>query len=116
MGSLMAEAQFSYGSIIVDYDGIRKRTLPLIGKGFRITWDDLTSWTATQVLLPSQDTGKGELISRLVELHGPAGSETIDRRAAGDKLDALVAYLRLRCADKEAKAEPFSNSDASKEQ
>ena len=94
---------FSYGSIIVDNYGIRKRALPLVGKGFRINWDELTSWSASHILLPVTDTGKDEPISNLLELSGPAGSETIDRRAAGDQLDALVAYLRLKCPEKEAR-------------
>ena len=96
-------SQFSYGSIFVDNDGIRKRTLPLIGKGFRMTWDELSSWSASQTLLPSMDTGKDEPICNSLELRGPSGSEVIDRRAAGDMLDALAAYLRLRCPEKEVK-------------
>ena len=96
---------FNYGNIIVDDDGIRRRSLPLIGKGFRFSWDELISWKSSQSLLPSTDTGKPEPISILLELNGPTGAESVDRRTAGDMLDALVAYLRLRCPDKETKSE-----------
>jgi hypothetical protein len=98
-------AQFSYGSIIVDDEGIRKRSLPLIGKGFRLAWDELSSWSASHVLMPATDTGKDEPLSELLELQSAAGIEIVDRRTAGDLLDALVAYLRLRCPEKEAKSE-----------
>ena len=101
---------FNYGSIIVDNTGIRKRTLPLIGKGFRFTWDELSSWSASQMPLPSMDTGKDELISQLLEIRSAAGSEQIDRRTAGDQLDALVAYLRLRCPEKETTAMSTSST------
>ena len=92
---------FSYGSVTVDDTGIMKRKPLFIGYDFKVQWDDLKEWYIADSFVTSLDTGRDEHITVLVEIETTMGVHKIVQKAAGEKLDALVAYLRLKCPEKE---------------